>query len=181
MQENETLYNSLAEDVSDYTLANLIKFIQEDFHNYFTENLSLISNLMHSCVIVDATEISNLPAINKIFLEFKNSLEQHKGEEEFILFPVVRDLLKHKNIDSISPAIVSKVIDSIENKHIQLVEKLNALEKETNFFEEHTNASPTLKQVYSLLIKLKHNYIVYSFIENNYLYPKLNHLIKQLN
>ncbi|MBL7883955.1 MAG: hypothetical protein JNL69_07780 [Bacteroidia bacterium] len=181
MQENGILYNSLTEDVSDYTLSNLIAFIREDFHSYFIENLSLINTLMHSCVVVDTQEVPNLPAVYQKFTDFKDLLEQHTGEEEFIVFPIVADLLKHKGVESIPSQTVSRVIDDIESKHNSLHEKLNSLEKESNFFEDHTGVSPTLKHVYSLLIKLKHNFTVYSFIENNYLYPKLNHLIKQLN
>lgn len=181
MQEKGILNSNLSEDVSDYSLSNLIGFISEDFHSYFTENLSLINTLLHSCVSVDTPEVPNLPLIYQKFIAFKDVLEQHKGEEIFIVFPVVDDILKKKRVDAIPSSTISKVIEGIESKHIVIHEKLNALEKEAHFFEEHVNVSPTLKQVYSLLIKLKHNYTVYAFIENNYLYPKLNHLIKQLN
>ena len=92
------------------------------------------------------------------------------------MIPFVKNIIKNKSIDGIKSETLEKVFKNIEQEHEYIKNKLNVLERLTENFKHQTNTSPTLKNAYNQLAKMKHNYLVYSFIEMNYLYPKLNEL-----
>jgi iron-sulfur cluster repair protein YtfE (RIC family) len=176
MQAVNNIKLNLSEDVSDLELGKLMKFIGSEFHEYFQENLPQIDTLLHACVKVDQPEVPTIQNIYNAYVAFRNILEQHIGEEQHIMIPFVKNIIKNKNIDGIKPDTLDKVFKNIEQEHEHIKNKLNVLENLTENFKHQTNTSPTLKNAYNQLAKLKHNYLVYSFIEMNYLYPKLNEL-----
>ncbi len=176
MQAVNNIKINLSEDVSDLELGKLMKFIGSEFHEYFQENLPQIDTLLHACVKVDQPEVPTIQNIYNAYVAFRNILEQHIGEEQHIMIPFVKNIIKNKNIDGIKPDTLDKVFKNIEQEHEHIKNKLNVLENLTENFKHQTNTSPTLKNAYNQLAKLKHNYLVYSFIEMNYLYPKLNEL-----
>lgn len=176
MQLVNNINISFTEDVSDLDLNKLMKFITNEFHDYFSEHLPIIDTQLHACVKVDLPEVSNMPEIYNSFSKFRNILEQHKGEEQHIMFPFIKNILNKKGISGVKLEILDKVIKNIENEHKRIKSNLDQLDALTNGFEIKANSSATLKGVYHQLGKLKHVYLVYSFIEVNYLYPKLNEL-----
>ncbi|MCK6649083.1 MAG: hemerythrin domain-containing protein [Bacteroidia bacterium] len=176
MQLVNNINISFAEDVSDLDLNKLMRFITNEFHDYFSEHLSIIDTQLHACVKVDLPEISNMSEIYNSFSKFRDILEQHKGEEQHIMFPFIKNILNKKGISGVKLEILNKVIKNIENEHKKIKTNLDQLNKLTSGFEIKANSSATLKGVYHQLGKLKHVYLVYSFIEVNYLYPKLNEL-----
>lgn len=176
MQAVNNIKLNLSEDVSDLELGKLMRFIGSEFHDFFQENLRQIDTLLRACVKVDKPEVPTIQNIYNAYGSFRDILEQHIGEEQHIMIPFVKFIIKEKSIDGIKTDILDKVFKNIEQEHEHIKNKLNVLERLTENFKHQTNTSPTLKNAYNQLAKLKHNYLVYSFIEMNYLYPKLNEL-----
>ncbi len=176
MQAVNNIKINLSEDVSDLDLGKLMRFVGSEFHEYFQENLPQVDTLLHACVKVDQPEVPTIQNIYNAYAEFKDILEQHIGEERHIMIPFVKNIIKNKSIDGIKSETLEKVFKNIEQEHEYIKNKLNVLERLTENFKHQTNTSPTLKNAYNQLAKMKHNYLVYSFIEMNYLYPKLNEL-----
>lgn len=176
MQAVNNIKINLSEDVSDLELGKLMKFIGSEFHDYFQENLPQIDTLLHACVKVDQPKVPTIQNIYNAYAAFRDILEQHIGEEQHIMIPFVKFIIKEKSIDGIKTDILDKVFKNIAKENEKIKEKLIVLETLSENFEHKTNTSPTLKNAYNQLAKMKHNYLVYSFIEMNYLYPKLNEL-----
>ncbi len=176
MQAVNNIKINLSEDVSDLDLGKLMRFIGLEFHDFFHENLQQIDTLLHACVKVDKPEVPSIQNIYDAYAAFRDILEQHMGEEQHIMIPFVKNIIKNKSIDGIKPDTLDKVFKNIEKEHEFIKNKLSLLEGLTENFKHQTNTSPTLKNAYNQLAKMKHNYLVYSFIEMNYLYPKLNEL-----
>ncbi len=170
----------IKEDVSDYELDSLMEFIESNFHTYFNENLSVIETRLHAATKVDFHAVDNIADVFDHFIQFKDYLKQHIGEEHFIVFPLTFQLLNDTKIDSIDSSMLETVFKNIEMEHQKINKQLLALEKYATFFDAPASASPTLKECYSQLKQLHHQYTVYLFIEINYLYPKLKLLKQQL-
>jgi len=170
----------IKEDVSDYELGSLMEFIEQNFHSYFNECLSVIETRLHAATKVDFHVVDSVVDVFDHYLQFKDYLKQHIDEEHFIVFPLTFRLLDKAPIESINDSMLDTVFKNIEQEHQKINKQLLALEKYATYFEAPAGASPTLKECYVQLKQLHHQYTVYLFIEINYLYPKLKLLKQQL-
>lgn len=162
-------------DIEDFELNDLIGFIEKEFHLFFEEILAELEVQLDSAQKVDSEVIKKIIPINKKFKQFKNLLGQHIGEEKNIVFPVIEKCINNNQfLNIIDDKGFDLVVKKMEGELSKMKKIVLEIEKETQSFKMPVNASQTYKNCIKKLDKLYHNYLIYEFVENKYVHPKMD-------
>ena len=167
----ETIENN---DVTDHDFVTTLENLVEENYAYFKERLPVINTQLHSCTIIDSEEIQNISQIYDCFLRLKDVIEQHIGEEEYILFPILKKLFLSKTIRKDAPSLISMPLRNIVTEHEKVKTLFFEMEILTSNFKSSPNASTTLKETYIELKKLRNQFLRLEQIEAEELIPKFS-------
>jgi iron-sulfur cluster repair protein YtfE (RIC family) len=161
-------------DVTDYDFVGILEHLVEKHYRYFKETLPVITTKLHSSVSIDSEEVQNVSQVYDCFLRLKDVIEQHIGEEEYILFPILKKLFGSKTIRKDAPSLISMPLRNIVNEHEKVKSIFFEMEILTSDFQSPPNASTTLKETYVELKNLKKHFLRLEQIETEQLIPKLS-------
>ena len=162
------------DDIADYDVVGILEHIIEKYHSYFREVLPVIDTQLHSTIKIDSEEIQNISQIYTCFLQLKDVLEQHIGEEEYILFPILKKTFNSKIVRENSSLLITIPLKNIVNEHEKVKMLFFEMEILTSNFQSSQNASTTLKNTYRELKKLKKQFLRLEQIEVEQLIPKFS-------
>lgn len=161
-------------EVTDYNAAGILEHIIEKYHTYFRAVLPVIDTQLHSAIKIDSEAVQNISQIYDCFLHLKDVIEQHIGEEEYILFPILKKLFQSKNTQKDTTSLLTIPLKNIVNEHEKVKILFFEMEILTSDFQSHPNASNTLKGAYNELKQLKKQFSRLEQIEVEQLIPKFS-------
>ncbi len=165
------------EDVSDFSLFKLIEFVESNFHAYFNEVIRDIDIKLLSATKIDNCEAFSVNNVYDLFSQFREMLSQHIGEEKHIVFPIIKKQITDTSTKTdLEEKEIRYIFKNIEKEHHRMGKYLKTISEGTNNFKIDLSFSPVLKDCFLKLEQVQHNYVVYQFIEANYLYPKINQI-----
>ncbi|MGG2093430.1 iron-sulfur cluster repair di-iron protein [Bacillus sp. S13(2024)] len=171
-----TLYHEtkrLNESEIDWKTASyseLIDYVVNKHHHYLNEELPLLSPYVTKVLRVHGAGQPHLAQIHKLFHELKTELEQHLIKEETEDFPLI--LAFEQNPSDENYTKLRKVVDELENEHIQAGNIIKELREITNDFTPPAGACGTYRLVYQRLEALESDLFQHIHLENNILFPR---------
>ena len=126
--------------LQDASLSEVIGIIVAEHHDYFKYNLPIISTILNSTMEFEKDAVKNLDLISKLYLEFKELLEQHIAKEKFILFPLLQKMNLDKESDFKGNEL-RKTYHKIWNEITQLSAYLKKINRLSNNYKPAEDAS----------------------------------------
>lgn len=177
MMEIESLNDQLRipeePDWNQLSPGALIDHILETHHAFLRRELPTLDYLMDKVLQVHGEKHSELHEVRRIFETFRYDLEVHLGNEEFILFPLCRQI---ENADHIplSPCVgcLGNQIERLEAEHKSIGNALTLIRKITNDYMVPNNVCSTFKVMLQSLSELEVDIHKHLYKENQLLFPK---------
>jgi regulator of cell morphogenesis and NO signaling len=161
-------------DVANYDAVRILEHIIEKHHRYFKDILPVLDTQLHSTVKIDHDDIPNISHIYNCFLSLRDLIEQHIGEEEYMLFPILKKLYASNKNGNGNSELIAIPLKNIINEHEKVKTIFFELEILTSDFRSPANASTTLKETYLELKHLKSKFLKLEQIETELLIPKFS-------
>ncbi len=150
---------------------DIVKYLHNSHIDYMTVSLKELESLMGK-MLQNCSEAQK-KIIDKFFIDYREEVHNHFKYEENIVFPYVKALLEHKDVNGYS-------IDTFEKNHGNIEEKLcdlkNIVMKYLPQTCDQTLRYDVLHQIYHLENDLKRH----TLIEDNVLAPLVSRMEENL-
>lgn len=175
----EENHEPLLPKLQDYSVQQLIQYIDTTFHAKEEEDLARVNTLLNELSAKESLPSRVNYLTKNIGLEFnKLSLQliEHCKSEELTFFPYIKKLLdvKHSksNFSSHQISLIKNPIRVLENEHRDSLQALNELKELTENFHA-IEGEEAYNQLMEALKTFNRNLHLHFHIENNLLFPKL--------
>ena len=175
----EENHEPLLPKLQDYSVQQLIQYIDTTFHAKEEEDLARVNTLLNELSAKESLPSRVNYLTKNIGLEFnKLSLQliEHCKSEELTFFPYIKKLLDVKNsksnFSSHQISLIKNPIRVIENEHRDSLQALNELKELTENFHA-IEGEEAYNQLMEALKTFNRNLHLHFHIENNLLFPKL--------
>ena len=165
--------------LQDYSVQQLIQYIDTTFHAKEEEDLARVNTLLNELSAKESLPSRVNYLTKNIGLEFnKLSLQliEHCKSEELTFFPYIKKLLdvKHSksNFSSHQISLIKNPIRVLENEHMDSLQALNELKELTDNFHA-IEGEEVYNQLMEAFTTFNRNLHLHFHIENNLLFPKL--------
>ena len=175
----EENHEPLLPKLQDYSIQQLIQYIDTTFHAKEEEDLANVITLLKKFEGIEnvTTRINYL--VKNIEIEFNKLAHQlvaHCKSEELTFFPYIKKLLDVKNstsnFSSHQISLIKNPIRVLENEHKDSLKALEDLKELTNNFLT-IDGEDVYNQLMVALSTFNRNLHLHFHIENNLLFPKL--------
>lgn len=166
-------------NVPETTVNQQIEFLTDNYSAYFSSSMSAVDTQLHSCLKVDESCVIHLVQIHHYFHAFRELLDQHLGESDYLIFPIVRKITA-KQLPASETQLFVKSLDRFLGEHRELKNLMLQLDIMTDHFTCPGGCSPTLKGCYAEMKNIKTQYFSYAEAELLFLQPKLAFYSKQI-
>jgi regulator of cell morphogenesis and NO signaling len=150
-------------------LKNLREYIEQTHHSYELSSLLSIENYFNSASDKDRELNPNLDDIKKIFLDLKDSFQNHVHQEETF----VNELMELTKSGKVSSNGYLKNIEGFKKEHSNIYKSLQKIKELTNNFKVDENSSAVLKLCCARLFDFEQDLLKHQYLEERYLFPKL--------
>ena len=175
----EENHEPLLPKLQDYSVQQLIQYIDTTFHAKEEEDLARVNTLLNELSAKESLPSRVNYLTKNIGLEFnKLSLQliEHCKSEELTFFPYIKKLLdvKHSksNFSSHQISLIKNPIRVLENEHRDSLQALNELKELTDNFHA-IEGEEVYNQLMEAFTTFNRNLHLHFHIENNLLFPKL--------
>ena len=175
----EENHEPLLPKLQDYSVQQLIQYIDTTFHAKEEEDLARVNTLLNELSAKESLPSRVNYLTKNIGLEFnKLSLQliEHCKSEELTFFPYIKKLLDVKNsksnFSSHKISLIKNPIRVLENEHRDSLQALNELKELTENFHA-IEGEEAYNQLMEALKTFNRNLHLHFHIENNLLFPKL--------
>ena len=175
----EENHEPLLPKLQDYSVQQLIQYIDTTFHAKEEEDLARVNTLLNELSAKESLPSRVNYLTKNIGLEFnKLSLQliEHCKSEELTFFPYIKKLLDVKNsksnFSSHQISLIKNPIRVLENEHRDSLQALNELKELTENFHA-IEGEEAYNQLMEALKTFNRNLHLHFHIENNLLFPKL--------
>ncbi|MBP7861796.1 iron-sulfur cluster repair di-iron protein [bacterium] len=162
----------------DATLNELIDNIESTHHQYLKTELPRLYILAEKVARVHGEKAPEMVTVAKVFIEFKEELEQHTAKEEMVLFPYIRKMEKKKFFASPPFGTVANPIRCMELEHENAAHMLQKMRKLTNEYSPPEHACGSWKALLGGLAQLDIDLRIHIHKENSILFPEAIQLEK---
>lgn len=164
-------------DFTRMEIDELTRFIEKFHHEYTVDSILNIKSNIERLVRLHGRRHPELEIIEKIFDDMAANLTVHMKHEEFILFPYIRKMVKHrKKVGSQIFRSVTSPIATIIRDHENEGERLKKLDALTHHYTAPDDACITFKATYAAMKDLEADLHVHLHLENNILFPRATEL-----
>ncbi|WP_372755503.1 iron-sulfur cluster repair di-iron protein [Labilibaculum sp.] len=161
-------------------VSELIQYIKEKHHSYVREQVPIISKFLNKIEQVHGAKHSEIAVVNAHFKESVQNLIQHMGQEETELFPLIENLVKIKNGESVANSSfeidAKESISSLLNDHENEGARFKEISRLTHSYHPPEGACTTFRAAYENLFAFEKDLYRHIHLENNILFPKAIHL-----
>lgn len=167
------------QDYNSWELNFLIHFLSDIHHDYKEENILLLKEYAHKVAHAYTNEYKELKEINSLIQDISEEILEHMKNEETILFPYLKELLKLKEAKvktKTSELPKVKSIDDFEDEHFKIRRVFNKIAQLTQNYTVPKNVCNAFKLLYTRLQKFDNELQDHIHIENNILFPKAKEL-----
>ena len=167
--ENTTV-NAL-HNFNEWNLDFLCDYIVNTHHKTVLKLLPQLTVYTRKIEQVHGAHHPDLVEIAELFSQINTELLQHLKNEEEVLFPAIKELLKSNS--SVAKATVISEITRMKDEHEfagGAMDTINALSKN---YQVPSDGCTTYQLTYNLLEQFEDDLHVHVHLENNILYPKV--------
>lgn len=172
------------DDARDLELDSLTDYIVEKHHSYVLKRIPEIKSFLAKVVDVHGDVHPELARVQKIFLSLKEAIDPHMTEEENILFPYIKEMLKAKRekFPLAAPPFgtIKTTIHRMEQEHEIVGNGLKEIREITNNLTPPENGCNTYRVVFLMLDEFENDLHRHIHLENNVLFPKAIQLEEKL-
>lgn len=152
-------------------LGELCDHITTTYHDGLRRDLPELGELIDTVVRVHREERPELVDAEHAFVDLRNAIEAHIGEEESRLFPVMREL------DGPAPPSINPVwIDNHEDEHAEVGAGLAKLRELADDYDQSKALCSTHRLLYERLGRFEADMHQHVHKENNILFPRAREL-----
>ena len=163
-----------ADGVSTWPLDRLIDHIVSTHHAYVRSSLPTIARYLSKLAEVHGSRHPELTRVAAYFEQVFVDLDQHLIKEEQVLFPYVRELVRH-DVDPRfgSPfGTIENPIHMMEREHQEVGEGLRVIRELTNMYIAPADGCTTYRVCLAELERFEQDLHRHVHLENNILFPK---------
>ncbi len=168
------------QDYNTWELDFLIHFLSEIHHDYKEENILLLKEYGQKVADLYSKRYLELKEINLLIQNITEDILEHMKNEETILFPYLKELIKIKEENTNSKNIdLPKVqsIEDFEDDHLKIRTTFKRIAKlSKNYTIPEKGVCDSFKLLYHKLQKFDDELQDHIHIENNILFPKAKKL-----
>lgn len=154
----------------NWKLDFLVEYIINNHHSYVREAIPMLLELSQKVARVHGQNHPELIKVATITMELANELYSHMKDEEEILFPVVREMVKDDSQNKFSS--VSETIEKMESEHEFAGSSIKSLRELTNDFTPPADGCTSYRVLFSKLEEFEKDLHQHVHLENNVLFPK---------
>jgi regulator of cell morphogenesis and NO signaling len=148
----------------------LCDYLVNTHHQYVLKSLPVLVMYTRKIADVHGDRHPELKQVADIFLQVNNELLQHLRNEEEVLFPAVKRLLKGS--DSMQEAVIEKEIRRMSGEHELAGGAMDRINDITLNYYVPADGCNTYFVTYKLLKEFEDDLHTHVHLENNILYPK---------
>ncbi|MFA5573669.1 MAG: iron-sulfur cluster repair di-iron protein [Brumimicrobium sp.] len=179
---NITSSNNLNYD--DWNLDFLADYIVNTHHSYVKKNLPEIKKYSAKVTQVHGAHHPELATINELVEQMAAEFYAHMDEEENLLFPIIKKLVKAKNeeleVENPQGLSFEAIIDKHEEEHENVGYALREIRKLSNHYELPSDACASYTLLFKMLEEFEGDTFMHIHLENNILFIKAIELEKEL-
>ncbi len=146
---------------------SIIKYIQRRYHEDLKDELPVLAPYVEKV----ADQNKSLSEVGEIFKSLRKSMEEHCGEEDVNVFPLLESYIGNPS-ESKREALKPRV-EKIRNEHRDITDFFHRLREITNDFTPYTKATGVLRLVYDRLERLERDTLDHIHLENNILFRRV--------
>jgi regulator of cell morphogenesis and NO signaling len=169
---------------SEWPLEFLIEYIINVHHSYIKNTIPELSDLMRSFVNGHKNKYSYLPLVQETFENINTHLTNQITREEEIIFPYFKQINNtHKRKEvygSLFVKTLNKSLDKVVQEQLTTTIHLQNLRQATNNYSYTENVCTRHQVIYHKLKELDADLVQHSFLENEFLIPRVTQLEKEL-
>jgi len=179
--------NQKAEGTVDYKswpLDLLVDYIEKKHHRYVEEKINEITPYVAKIAKVHGDNHPELIEINESFISCTEALASHMKEEEQILFPYVREIVKAKleNLPFAKPSFstIESPIETLMTEHNAEGERFRKIAELSNNYQAPADGCNTYKVTFALLKEFEEDLHLHIHLESNIVFPEILKLEKEI-
>lgn len=168
--EQQTLPISNAQNFKDWPLDFLCDYIVNFHHKYVFKTLPELVFYTRKIADVHGNNHPELQEAASLFGQINSELLQHLRNEEEILFPAIKQLLKHGNDEARN--IVKSEITRMNGEHEFAGGAMDKINEITGGYQVPADGCNTYMVSFKLLKQFEDDLHIHVHLENNILFPK---------
>ncbi|HUH73520.1 MAG TPA: DUF542 domain-containing protein [Chitinophagales bacterium] len=147
-------------------------FIVNTHHRYIRKNLPEITSYANKVMEVHCENYPELIDINNLVKQINTNITALIEEEEMVLFPKIKRLVKSTSTDSDSSESLQNIIHSAEKVHQLINKDLEEIKKLSNNYSLPEDACASYTLLYRMLSEFEDDTLLHTHLENNLLFPR---------
>ena len=179
IDELEAILNTSTNQTIDYKswpLDLLAEYIEKKHHRYVEEKIPVLRQFLDKLCRVHGERHPELFKINELFTASASELASHMKNEERILFPFIKKMVKAKlensTIQSPSFGTVENPIAMMKQEHDNEGDRFRQISQLTNNYNTPPDACNTYKVTFAMLEEFEKDLHLHIHLENNILFPE---------
>lgn len=154
----------------EWNLDFLCDYIINTHHKFVTHNLPQIIFYTQKIAQVHGANHPELIETAYLFERINNELLQHLSNEEKVLFPAIKEMVREKNSDKRN--IIHSEVTRMWGEHDFAGGAMDDINILTSGYKLPTDACNTYRVTFQLLQKFEDDLHIHVHLENNILFPK---------
>lgn len=154
-------------------LSDLADHITEHYHNQLRQELPRLDFMTQKVAAVHGMNHPELLELRKVFVEFKNELEEHMESEEKVIFPLIKRLERSGcKTDGPVSGIDSPIAQMIR-EHDDAGEAMETMRRLTGNYAPPPDACNTYRTLFSAMEEMEAQMHRHVHAENSILFPRV--------
>ena len=150
----------------------LADYIKRNHHTYTEKKLVFIKNNIDRLIREYQSIHRELAEIKKVFEGLSTDLRIHMKQEEFMIFPYIKTMIKKRSINSKMFKSVREPIIAMQDDHDNEEKGFDVLSDLTNNYSIPRRGYYAFKATYAAMKALEEDLKIHMHLENNILFPK---------
>lgn len=159
--------------VSEWPLDFLMDYIVINHHKLAIKKTTYILNLLREAQNEEEQVNPLLFKINLIFININQMLKVHIEEQENVLFPAIKYLVKHNlPIRDLPQGTLKQAVSALQEGNRQVTSNLSKFRALNCFLENFAKSTPKIALLLQAIESFERELYFHLHLENNILFPK---------
>ncbi|MDX9880648.1 MAG: iron-sulfur cluster repair di-iron protein [Prolixibacteraceae bacterium] len=177
LNELELSTPSQHHDFKNWDLGFLADYIVNTHHKYVLKTLPELVHYTQKIAYVHGENHPEIIEVASLFHEINRELLQHLKQEEEVLFPAIKEVMKNGTRGAKTTIVIE--ISRMNGEHEFAGEAMDKINEITNGYALPEDACNTYRVAFKLLEEFEDDLHTHVHLENNILFPKAIILAKQ--
>ncbi|MFN8258991.1 MAG: iron-sulfur cluster repair di-iron protein [Bacteroidales bacterium] len=170
IEEVQLIKPDYAHNYNEWEISFLADYIRNTHHEYVKNNILQIKGYTTKISNVHGQNHPELIEIAILFEKIYEELSQHLINEENVLFPAIKEIVKSGSGDA--GKIIKSEIERMNGEHEFAGSSMDRIKKLSKGYILPEDACPTYRLAYKYLSEFEEDLHVHVHLENNILFPK---------